>query len=97
MYVTTVMVHVKGEHVQDFIDATILNHEGSVTEPGNRRFDVLQSLEDPARFVLYEAYESEDDAAAHKRTVHYLQWRERVEPYMAEPRRGIAYRAVRPE
>lgn len=97
MYATTVMVQVKQEHVQDFIDATVPNHEGSVTEPGNRRFDVLQSLEDPARFVLYEAYESEEAAAAHKRTPHYLQWRERVEPYMAEPRRGIAYRSVRPE
>jgi len=96
MYVTTVMVQVNQENVQDFIDATIPNHEGSVTEPGNRRFDVLQSLEDPTRFVLYEAYESEEAAAAHKRTPHYLQWRERVEPYMAEPRRGIAYRSVRP-
>ncbi|MFW6181271.1 MAG: antibiotic biosynthesis monooxygenase [Spirochaetota bacterium] len=97
MYVTTVMVHVKQEHVQDFIHATIPNHEGSVMEPGNCRFDVLQSVEDPTRFVLYEAYDSEEAAAAHKQTAHYLRWRERVEPYMAEPRKGIAYRSVRPE
>ncbi len=96
MYATTVMIHVKEEHVQDFIDASIPNHEGSIREPGNRRFDVLQSVEDSTRFVLYEAYDSREAAAAHKETGHYRRWRERVAPYMAEPRAGIAYRAVRP-
>lgn len=96
VYVTTVMVHVKAEHVQDFIDASIPNHENAVGERGNRRFDVLQSIDDPTRFVLYEAYDSEQAAAAHKETEHYLEWRRRVAPYMAEPRKGITYRSVRP-
>lgn len=96
MYVTTVMVQVKKEHIQDFINATIPNHENAIRERGNRRFDVLQNREDPTRFVLYEAYDSEQEAAAHKETDHYRTWREQVAPYMAEPRRGIAYRSVRP-
>ncbi|MBI4677077.1 MAG: antibiotic biosynthesis monooxygenase [Elusimicrobia bacterium] len=29
------------------------------------------------RFVLYEAFESEDAAAAHKKTPHYLAWRDK--------------------
>ena len=28
------------------------NHEASIQEDGNRRFDVLQSPDDPARFIL---------------------------------------------
>lgn len=97
MHVTLVHVQVKPEHVADFIAATRANHEASVREPGNRRFDVLQSAEDPARFVLVEAYASADDAAAHKQTAHYLAWRDAVAGWMAAPRLGVSYRALFPE
>ncbi len=88
MHVTLVHVRVKAEHVADFIAATKANHEASVREPGNRRFDVLQAPDDPTRFILYEAYATKADAAAHKATAHYAAWRDAVAPWMAEPRRG---------
>jgi len=91
MHVTIVHVHVKQEHIVEFVAATRLNHEASVQEAGNRRFDVLQSTSDPTRFVLYEAYASEADAAAHRQTAHYLRWRETVADWMAEPREGVPY------
>jgi len=97
MHVTLVHVHVKSEHINDFIEASRLNHEASIREPGNRRFDLLQSAEDPERFVLYEAYASADDAAAHKNTAHYLRWRETVADWMAEPRKGIPYNGLLPK
>ncbi len=96
MHVTLVYVHVKKDHIDDFIRASRANHEASVREPGNRRFDVLQSAEDPSRFVLYEAYASAEDAAAHKKTPHYLKWRETVADWMAEPRNGITYNGLLP-
>ena len=96
MQVTLVQVHVKPEHVADFIEATRKNHEASIREAGNRRFDVLQSPEDPASFVLYEAYTSAEEAAAHKQTTHYLQWRDTVAGWMAQPRQGIAYNGLFP-
>ena len=97
MVVTTVLVQVKKERIEDFIEATVENHRSSVKEPGNVRFDILQSDEDPARFIMYEAYESPEAAAAHKQTEHYRVWRDRVADYMAVPRRGIKYTAVAPE
>ncbi len=97
MIVTTVTVYVKPEHIDDFIEATIKNHEGSIKEPGNMRFDVLQSTQAPAQFLLYEAYESEEAAAAHKNTEHYLAWRKTVEDWMAMPREGVPHRVIRPE
>ena len=97
MHVTLVHVHVDPAHVDDFITACRANHEGSVREPGNLRFDVLQSTEDPTRFVLYEAYASAEAAAAHKQTPHYLAWRDTVEGWMVEPRRGVPYRGLFPE
>ena len=96
MHVTLVHVRVKPEFLVDFIRASEANHRGAVKEPGNRRFDVLQSAEDPTRFLLYEAYESAESAAAHKSTAHYLAWRDAVAPWMAEPRKGAAYKGLLP-
>lgn len=96
MLVTCVHVNVKPEHVEAFIAASTTNHQASVQEAGNRRFDVLQSSEDPCRFLLYEAYDSAEAAAAHKQTPHYLTWRDTVADWMAEPRRGIPYRSIAP-
>ena len=96
MHVTLVHVHVKPERLEEFVAATRANHEASVREPGNRRFDVLQSTEDPSRFVLYEAYASAEDAAAHKGTAHYAAWRDRVADMMAEPRKGVPYAGLLP-
>ena len=96
MQVTLVHVLVKAKFVDAFIDACRINHESSVREPGNRRFDILQDAVDPRRFILYEAYSTADEAAAHKSTAHYLQWRETVAEMMAEPRRGVAYRGLFP-
>ncbi len=97
MHVTLVHVHVKPECVDAFIEATRANHEASVREPGNRRFDVLQSADDPCRFVLYEAYVSAEDAAAHKQTAHYQTWRDTVADMMAKPRKGEPYHGLLPD
>lgn len=88
MHVTIVEVRVIADKVDDFKEACRLNHEASTKEPGNRRFDILQSKHDPSHFVLYEAYADEASAAAHKDTQHYLTWRETVADWMAEPRQG---------
>jgi len=91
MVVTIVYVHVKPEHVDDFIAAMGANHRESIKEPGNLRFDILQSADDPTRFVAYEAYRDEAAAKAHKETSHYLAWRDAVADWMAEPRQGVRY------
>jgi autoinducer 2-degrading protein len=96
MHVTLVHVVVKPEAIEAFIAATRDNHEASVHEPGNRRFDVLQSPDDSARFILYEAYASAEDAAAHKQTPHYARWRDKIAPMMVEPRRGVPMHGLFP-
>jgi autoinducer 2-degrading protein len=89
LHVTLVHVHVKPADIDSFIAASLANHEASVREPGNRRFDVLQSPEDAGHFILYEAYASAEAAAAHKQTAHYAQWRDTVAIMMAAPRQGV--------
>jgi autoinducer 2-degrading protein len=96
MHVTIVEVHVKTASINAFIEATEKNHQQSIQENGNHRFDVLQSADDPGKFVLYEAYASAEAAAAHKETAHYLTWRETVQNMMASPRQGIPYKGLFP-
>jgi autoinducer 2-degrading protein len=96
MYATIVYVHVKPEKIQEFIRASKANVAEAAREPGNLRFDFLQSAEDPSRFVFYEAYTSAEAAAGHKSTAHYKVWREAVADWMAEPRKGVVYNGLGP-
>ena len=96
MIVNAVTVFVKPEHIQAFIAATRANHDGSRTEPGNLRFDVLQSAEEPGRFLLYEAFASQEAVEAHRKTAHYLEWRAQVEPWMLKPREGRPHHVIVP-
>jgi len=97
MIVTCVHVHVKTEAIDRFIEATIANHKQSVKEIGNLRFDLVREVENPDRFMIYEAYESEEAAADHKKTPHYLEWRDKVSDWMAEPRKGVKYTIIEPK
>lgn len=97
MYVTVVYVSVKPQHRDDFIQACEQNHNQSIEEAGNRRFDILQMQQDPNQFILYEAYDSQAQAAAHKDTAHYAKWRETVADWMAEPRKGVVYNGLLPQ
>jgi (4S)-4-hydroxy-5-phosphonooxypentane-2,3-dione isomerase len=96
MLVTCVYVNVRPEVIDSFVGATKANHLESVKEPGNLRFDILRQADDPCRFMLYEAYENEDAAAEHKNTTHYLKWRDTVNDFMAEPRKGVKYFIIEP-
>ncbi len=96
MYVVCVQVHVKGDRVQDFSRAAIENASSSRGEPGNMRFDVLQSGDDPTRFVLYEVYKSQEDFKRHQEMPHYLKWKEEVKDWMAEPRSSVKLKSLFP-
>jgi (4S)-4-hydroxy-5-phosphonooxypentane-2,3-dione isomerase len=97
MVVIHVHAHVKPDAVEAFREASVRNAVHSVQEPGVARFDVIQQLDDPTRFVLVEVYRSADAAAAHKATAHYAAWRDAVAPLMAEPRTGVKYSNVFPD
>jgi len=96
MFVACVHVHVKPEHREEFIRASLENARNTIQEPGNLRFDVLQQADDPNRFILYEVYVDEGASKAHKDTPHYARWRDTVAPWMAEPRRGVLHTSLFP-
>jgi len=91
-----VAVHVKPDAVDAFRAATLVNARASVEEPAVARFDVLQSADDPTRFLLVEVYRGAGGQAAHRETAHYQRWRDTVAPMMAEPRTPTRYANVFP-
>ena len=72
------------------------NARNSIQEPGIARFDVMQQMDDPTRFLLVEVYRTPDDPARHKETAHYQTWRDTVAEMMAEPRQSVKFANVFP-
>jgi (4S)-4-hydroxy-5-phosphonooxypentane-2,3-dione isomerase len=97
MLIVQVDIRVKPECIEAFQLATLANAKASVQEPGIARFDVVQSLDDSARFLLVEVYRSADAPARHKQTSHYAAWAAAVATMLAEPRSSAHYRNVFPE
>jgi autoinducer 2-degrading protein len=91
-----VHVRVNPDQIDAFTAATLENAIASLEEPGVARFDVMQDVNDPARFVLVEAYRTADAPAAHKTTAHYLKWRDTVAAMMAAPRTSQTLSLVLP-
>lgn len=94
MQVVFVHVQVKPEFIEQFKAASIDNASNSIQEPGVARFDVVQNVDDPTRFVLIEAYRDAEAPAQHKATEHYARWRDGVAEMMAEPRAAVKYQSV---
>ena len=97
MFVVQVRIQVKPDSVEAFLTATQDNHRHTRLEPGNRRFDVLRSNEDPTRFSLYEVYVDEAAFKLHQQQTHYFRWRDAVQPMMAVPRTAEKSTMVFPE
>jgi autoinducer 2-degrading protein len=97
MHIVLVHVRVKPEKIADFISATQQNARKSVLEKGIARFDVIQSKQDPARFVLVEVYRSSEATAKHKETEHYRVWKDSVESMLTEPRTRFEYQNIYPD
>lgn len=97
MLVVHVQVHVRPEGIEAFKAATLANARASRQEPGIARFDVVQQVDDPTRFVLIEAYRTPEAPALHKATAHYAAWRDAVAPLMAEPRTSVKFSSLFPD
>jgi len=97
VYIVQVYVKVKDNDVNPFILATHENAVNSLKEDGIVRFDVLQDIEEPRKFLLTEVYKDEEAPLEHKNTAHYKKWKETVAEMMDEPRRSVKYQNIYPE
>lgn len=96
MLIVHVNIQVKPQSVEKFIAATKENAQNSRNEPGIARFDFIQQVDDPTRFMLIEVYRSPEDPGRHKETEHYKQWRDKVENMMEVPRKSKLFSNISP-
>ena len=97
MLIVHVFIKVREGDIEAFKKATLKNARCSLKEPGVIRFDLMQKEDDPTSFLLQEVYKNSEASAKHKETDHYAEWRDCVEPMMAEPRYSEKYRDLFPE
>jgi autoinducer 2-degrading protein len=84
-----VKIYVKEECIEQFKEITFYNSENARKEPGNLRFDVLQSSEESNLFFLYEVYKSDEAIAYHRTTEHYNKWADTTKDMMEKPRERV--------
>ena len=96
MQVTCVHIQVKPGFAEAFLDASLVNAQATLSEPGSLRFDVLRSRDDPNHFMFYEVFMNVEAVEAHKLTPHYQHWRDTVQPWMEVPRQGVKYKPFFP-
>jgi len=79
--VTVIAIYrAKPDAAQSVAELLAEHAAASEREPGCRQFLAHQAAEDPARFFLYEVYDSEADFAAHRQSEHF---KENVETKLA--------------
>ena len=86
MLCLVVSLHIKPEHLEEFIAAQLDMAKKVLSEPGCLRYDVLQHNEDPTLFHRYEVYRDEDAfSVGHASMQHTKDFGELTRPWWAEP------------
>ena len=86
MLVLLVTVHVKPEHLTEFLAAARDNAEHAVAdEPGCLRFDIVQSRDDAHSFRFFEVYRDDAALAAHRQTPHFKRYIDASAAWMSVP------------
>ena len=74
MFVNAVDLDIVPAEREKFLVTITENGKAAVTEPGCRRFDILNLKSDPSHFLLYEVYDNEAAFQAHRATDHFKKY-----------------------
>jgi len=94
LFILHVNINVKPECLDEFMKEITWFAEECRKEPGCLRFDVLQELEDPTKFMILEAFPTDEGVVAHQQSEHYKRWGQVAPPLIVEPRIRVRYRPI---
>ena len=83
MYFIVVKFQTKPDYTDQFMDLVTPFTEATRAEPGNLWFDWSRSVQDPAEFVLVEAFLDDEAAGAHVNSDHFKAGLESMRPALA--------------
>ncbi len=93
MIVQVVYLEVKEEALSFFLQEARANAAESKKEAGVIQFDLLQQLDAPTKFMLYEAYQNEAALEAHRNTAHFKRWLDVGVPLLTK-REKVLYQLI---
>lgn len=80
MYFIVVKFQTKPEHTEHFMERVADFTAATRAEPGNLWFDWSRSIEDPAEYVLVEAFADDEAAGLHVNSDHFKAGLESMRP-----------------
>lgn len=94
--ITHIYASVKPGKEDTFIQATLRNAEGTMTEPDAMRYDFLRNVEKPNKFLIIEVFRTDQAAKLHVRKPHNVLWRREVLNLLEMPRRIRRFKNIFP-
>ena len=88
MYFIVVKFETKPEFTDQFMDLVGPFTSATREEPGNLWFDWSRSVENPAEFVLVEAFLDDEAAGAHVQSAHFAAGLEAMRPALVAGEMG---------
>jgi (4S)-4-hydroxy-5-phosphonooxypentane-2,3-dione isomerase len=73
-----VILEIDPARVEEFKGYALEQAAASLKEPGCRRFEVSQKIDQANVFTLAELYDDEEAVAAHFASPHLAEWRQRT-------------------
>lgn len=89
MIFITAKFHVKPEHAAQWPEISRSFTEATRAEPGCKWFDWFRSVQNPAEYILVEAFQDADAGAAHVRSAHFKAAQETLPEYLVETPRIV--------
>ncbi|MFC4113249.1 putative quinol monooxygenase [Nonomuraea zeae] len=89
MIFITAKFRILPEHADRWPEISAEFTEATRAEPGCLWFDWSRSIDDPAEYVLVEAFRDDAAGAAHVQSAHFKQAQQTLPPYLLETPRIV--------
>jgi len=89
-------IQINPARVDEFLAASAPFAGESLRESGLVSFALLQQVNDPARFSMFDVYHDDHAYEEHLKSAHYLAWMNSISSLLAEPISSLPYTPIFP-
>ena len=93
-FVLAVMIRIKPENVERFMEQVLANAREARKEPGCRQFEVLVDPDDKTKVMLFEVYDDQKAFEAHQAGAAFKKYLDTAVPRLASRERQFWKKAL---
>ena len=93
-FVLAVMLRIKPENADRFMEQVLANAREARKEPGCRQFEVLVDKADRTKVMLFEIYDDDKAFEAHQQTPHFKKYLAEAVPLLESRERHALQKAL---